>query len=253
MVINSLRIYRNKHKDDFGEVVICCDSDKYWRRDYFPYYKAGRVKVKNKNEKSVNDWKMIFQTMTVLKEELKTTFPYKVINVSGAEADDVIAILTKRYSSKENMLIVSSDKDFLQLKQLGKSVKQYSPIMSKFLEESNPKEFLMEHIIKGCQSDGVPNILSANDCLVSAVRQSPVSSKKLAEWVKMDPKDFCNDKMLTGFHRNNTLINFDMIPEEVSNSIMEEFDKYVPAKRSGLINYFMSKNLKFLMPHLAEF
>ena len=33
MVLNSLRSYTKQFKDKYGDIIICCDSKKYWRRD----------------------------------------------------------------------------------------------------------------------------------------------------------------------------------------------------------------------------
>ena len=44
MILNSLRMYRTRFSSEFGELVLCHDSRHYWRRDYFPQYKANRKK-----------------------------------------------------------------------------------------------------------------------------------------------------------------------------------------------------------------
>ncbi len=90
MVLNSLRSYRNKFGKEYGELILCYDSKHYWRRKYFQYYKATRKKDR---EKSSHDWHMIFEVLNNIKTEIKENMPYKVIDVDGAEADDVIAVL----------------------------------------------------------------------------------------------------------------------------------------------------------------
>ena len=32
MILNTIRAYRQKFVEDFGELVICCDSKRYWRK-----------------------------------------------------------------------------------------------------------------------------------------------------------------------------------------------------------------------------
>ena len=150
ITLNSLRHYRSKFTEDYGELVICCDSRKYWRREYFPNYKANRKKDR---EKSEYDWNFIFEILNDIEDELKEFFPYKVIEVEGAEADDIIATLSN--CGEEQIMIVSSDKDFIQLHSF--LVEQYSPLTKKLVNNNDPKQYLKEHIIKGDRSDGVPN------------------------------------------------------------------------------------------------
>ena len=129
MVLNTIRANVKKFKE-YGEVVIACDNKRYWRREIFPAYKANR---KKNRDASGHDWTTIFECMAKIKQELKTHSPYKVIDVDGAEADDVIGALVRQYSSREPILILSSDKDFVQL-QAYCNVKQYSPILKKFIK-----------------------------------------------------------------------------------------------------------------------
>ena len=158
LVLNNLRYYRSKFNEEYGELVICCDSKHYWRRDYFPHYKANRKKDR---ASSGYDWNFIFESLNSVRDEIKTHFPYKVLEIYGAEADDIIATLVKSNDGDTPNLIVSSDKDFIQLHRF--NVKQYSPVSKKFVNGSDPIGYLREHIIKGDRSDGVPNVLSPDD------------------------------------------------------------------------------------------
>ena len=135
MVLNILRTHLKTFRNEYGEVVLCCDNRKYWRKEFFPYYKAGRKKTR---EKSALDWHLIFDMLAKFKQELKENFPYKVIDVEGAEADDIIGTLVPRYAPHEKILILSSDGDFLQLQQYGKNVKQYNPALNKYLKSESP-------------------------------------------------------------------------------------------------------------------
>ena len=74
MVINTIRSHYTKFKDEYGEMVIACDSKSYWRKEVFPFYKANRKKIR---EESGYDWNTIFDTINLLKSELKQFFPYR--------------------------------------------------------------------------------------------------------------------------------------------------------------------------------
>ena len=185
MVLNSLRAHNKKFRKEYAEMVIACDSKNVWRREHFPNYKAGR---KANREKSEHDWDEIFNILHMIKNEIKTFLPYKVIEVETCEADDIIATLIKRVrrvvspAHEKKVLILSGDKDFIQLHK--ENVKQYNPVLNKYVGKGeNPAEYLIEHILKGDRSDGIPNILSDDNVFVEGRRQKPLSKKKLNNWV----------------------------------------------------------------------
>jgi hypothetical protein len=255
-VLNTIRFYRTKFSDKYGELVICCDDRHYWRRDVFPYYKAGRRKDR---EASDLDWHMIFEVLKSIKDEIKDIFPYKVIQVHGAEADDVIGTLCHQYghlgingNNPEPILVLSSDKDFVQLQKYA-NVDQYSPIQKKFIRCSNPARYIHEHIIKGDRGDGVPNFLSDDDTFVASKRQKPISSKKIDNWNGMNPSEFCDERMLRNYKRNQQLVDLDFIPKELQQNILDEYENYDVNDRSKLFNYFIAKKLRNLMDSIQEF
>ena len=250
LVLNSVRNYRTKYKAKFGEIVVCTDNMSSWRKDEYKYYKAHRKIKREKQDKEGMDWSALFQTINKIILEIDEFFPYKVVSVPHAEGDDVIAVLAAL--EREKSIIISSDKDFTQLQKY-KNLKQYSPIQKKMLSVSDPYKYLKEHIIRGDKGDGIPNILSADDCIVEGVRQKPISKKKLEVWMKAKPEDFCKNGMAEKWERNRKLIDFDCIPSELVKAIVNEFDKEKAPKQDQLLNYFISKRLKYLMEHIGDF
>lgn len=249
IVLNTLRSHIKKFKSEYGDVVLCLDSRHYWRKQIYPYYKAHR---KESREKSSLDWNLIFKVLNELKEDLKNHFPYRVIEVDSTEADDIIGTLTPRISPHEKVLIISSDKDFVQLQKYS-NVKQYNPMMGVFVTSKNPVKDLKEKIIRGDAGDGIPNFLSEDEVFVLKNRQKPISSKKLNDWLEQDPKDFCNEEMLRNYKRNQMLIDFDYIPEDIRQQIISEFDRIKPATKQNLYKYFVSKKLISLLECIEEF
>ena len=249
MVLNTLRSYRSKYGDKYGELVIATDNRKYWRRDMFPYYKAGRRKAR---EKSELDWNAVFNCLHQIKDEIKEFFPYKVIEVEGAEADDIIGTLSARYAKHEKVLILSSDKDFLQLQRYG--VEQFSPALKKFIKTDDPIAYLKEHILRGDAGDGIPNFLSDDACFVEGRRQKPLSKKKLDEvFLPGEPEQFCNETMLRNYKRNEMLVDLTKTPDTIKDEIVTQFDEYETPARAGLLNYFIQKRLKGLMESIQDF
>ena len=209
MILNVIRTYVKKFKEKYGpEVIIACDNKNYWRRDLFPNYKASRKKAR---EASGHDWNSIFDCLNKIKSELEQSSPYKVVTVETCEADDIIAILTMKYSAMQNIIILSSDKDFAQLQRFP-NVEQYSPILKKSIKEPLPLLQLKQLIIRGDKSDGIPNILSNDNVFVDGIRQRPITESKIINWLNQEPKEFCNEEMLRNYSRNETLIDLTKIP-----------------------------------------
>ena len=251
MILNSLRKYRGMFNEEFGELVICCDGKDPWRKNIFPSYKANRKKSRESDDK---DWDVIFELMSMIRTEIAENLPYKVIHLDNIEADDVIAVIVKDHSKwfKESYMIVSSDKDFKQLQKYP-NVFQYSPIQKKKIYEENPDRYIKEHILIGDTSDGIPNFLSPDDTFINGIRQQPINKKKLQYWIDTEPKDFCNEYQYRNYQRNQRLIDFDFIPEEVENMIIEEYKNNKPAPRSNILPYFTKVKLRNLTGLVQEF
>jgi hypothetical protein len=250
MVLNSIRSYNQKFKNEFGEMIIACDAGNNWRKQLFPYYKANRRKNR---EKSELNWTHIFDVLGKVREELKEYFPYRVIQIDGAEADDIIGTLAAKFGdTSEKILIMSGDKDFVQLQRY-MNVKQYDPVQKKWRTTNDPDRFMKEHIIRGDVGDGVPNFLSADNTFVVGARQKPISQKKLDEWLNQDPSEFCDENMLRGYKRNQQLVDLTFVPENLRVQVLEEYEAQAGKGRSKLFNYFIEKRLKNLLESINEF
>ena len=247
MILNSLRMYRMRFCDEYGELVLCYDSKHYWRRDYYPEYKHSRKKGR---ETSSNDWDAIFEVLNAIKAELKEFFPYKHLEVYGAEADDIIAALCGELEfDNGKTLILSGDKDFIQLQKF-RNVTQYSPITKKFVNGVDPDIYLSEHVLKGDSSDGIPNVLSPDNTFVDGLRQKPLSKKKIQAMVE---GEFPNDEVKRNFQRNKRLIDLKESPPELFFDILKEYQDAPDGDRSKLLNYFTEKRLRNLVESIGEF
>jgi hypothetical protein len=250
MVLNSVRAYNVKFKNEFGEMIIACDAGNNWRRQVFPYYKANRRKNR---EKSEINWNSVFETLNKVRDELKDYFPYRVLRVDGAEADDIIGTLAQTYgNTNEKILILSGDKDFVQL-QAYMNVQQFDPVQKKWRKTNDVDKFMKEHIIRGDAGDGVPNFLSADDTLVVGARQKPISQKKLDQWLDTDPKEFCDEKMLRGYLRNQQLVDLNFIPPDIKKEVLVQYEQQAGKGRDKLFNYFIDRRLKLLLESINEF
>ena len=246
MVLNSLRGHNKKFRKEYGQMVIACDSGNVWRRQAFPNYKAGR---KANREKSEHDWTMIFDLLSKVKNEIKEFLPYKVIEVESVEADDIIAVLCRR--TNEKVLILSGDKDFIQLH--NDRIKQYNPVLNKFVGQGeNPIIYIREHILKGDRSDGIPNVLSDDNVFIEGRRQRPLSKKKIEAWCNEIVPTF-NEEEQKNYDRNKQLIDLSCVPKELEDKINREFDNFEVATRDKILGYFINKKLKTLIESIDEF
>lgn len=259
LVLSSILRYKQKFGKEYGEIVLAADDKNYWRRDVFPYYKANRKKMR---EQSKFDWGLIFNTLNKIRDEVKEYFPYTYIKVDRAEADDIIGALVQYkqeeefdtpFQSPEKILIISGDKDFVQLQKYD-NVEQYSPMKKKFITHDDPEGYLKEHIMTGDSGDGVPNFLSDDDVFVTdGVRQKPLRKEKLAQWKNKAPEDFCDQKMLRNYMRNREIIDLTYIPDEIKKEIISAYESGPTGDGSKLFNYFIKNRLKYLMESIGEF
>lgn len=251
MVLNCLRSIRQKFFHQYGELVIATDDKNYWRREYFPYYKAQR---RQHREASDIDWKMVFDTLDTIKSELIENFPYKVIQVDGAEADDIIGSICGYYGQQlscgEKFLIVSSDKDMSQLQKFA-NIDQWDPIRSRWIRNNTPEQSLFEHVVGGDRGDGIPNVLSKDDVFVSGDRQTPLTKKRIAEL--KDNINNLNEDIKRNYIRNRTLIDFEYIPSDIKQKIIERYNEKCKNGREKLFNYFIKHRLRNLTEVIQEF
>jgi len=252
MVLNGIRSFKQKFSAEYGELVIACDNTNYWRKQLFPYYKANRKKAIADSELN---WKDIFECMNKIRAELKEFFPYRVIDVESAEADDIIATLVSEFGQELNtgmkILILSGDKDFIQLHKYS-NVSQYDPTRKKWISHEDPERFLHEHILKGDAGDGVPNVLSSDNCFVVGERQRPLTTKKIETILSTDLDDM-DTNLARNYSRNAQLIDLSFTPRYIREKVMEQYNAQQGRDRSKLMNYFISFRLKNLMESVNDF
>lgn len=250
MILNGIRNIRKKFAS-YGEVVIACDHLS-WRRGAFPYYKAARRKNRDASDM---DWTTVFDTFAKVRDEMRDNFSYRVIHVEGAEADDIVGVIAHKFGvefgNAEKIMIVSGDKDFKQLQKYV-NVEQYDPTRKKFLTCSDPEEFLIDHVIRGDASDGIPNILSKDDCMVTGTRQGVLSQKRL-DYFMTTPFEQLKDEEKRNWKRNELLIDLNNTPSEIKEKILEVYESEGGKDNSKLFNYFIKYKLKFLMENISDF
>lgn len=262
VILSSLVANNKRFKNEYGEMVICTDGRSYWRKEIFPYYKANRSKDR---EKSDLNWKLIFDTISGIREDLKQHFPYKVIHVERAEADDCIGVITNYLQCNDliqvgvmeeprPVLILSSDKDNIQL-QKHRNVKQYSPIQKKFVTPDTKAIYsLIEKICTGDTGDGIPNIMSSDNSLADGIRQKSFRKDRLQEFYEHGINACRTDEERRNFQRNQKLVSYDHIPADVAAEITEAYINQQPqGSKSRIMNYLMEHRCRNLMDSIEDF
>ena len=262
VILSSLQNIKKKHGREYGQLVICADGRDYWRRDIFPHYKAGRKKTR---DASGLPWTLIFDTMSSIRDDLQENFPYKVLHYDRAEADDIIAVLCKwtqdndliqegLEESSQKVLIISSDHDFKQLHRFP-NVRQWSPKIKKLLvtEPDYMTVGHIQHIVKA-GDDGIPSVLCPDDFFVNKEdngRATPVT-KKILE--KFSDRNNLNDSEKSRFDRNQRLVDFEFIPAEVSEEIINRFEtSVVVSDKMKIMNYLIKNRCRLLLDNIEGF
>jgi 5'-3' exonuclease len=251
MILNSLRMYNLKYRKEYGTMILACDGGS-WRKQIYPQYKANR---KTSRDASGLDWQEFFRILGMVRDEVKEHLPYKVVHIQGIEADDVIGALTEKtqnFGENEPVMIISADKDFIQLQQYS-NVRQFSPMTKAFVKEKDATQYLFEHIIRGDSGDGIPNILSPDNTFVDKIRQKPISAKKIKQWgASRNALDKVMDEVTyRNFQRNQALIDLSKVPQDKKALIINTFESVKP--NSNVLNYLISKRCTQLIECAEEF
>ena len=256
MILNTIRMYKVKFQEEYGEVVLAADGFGNWRRGAFPQYKAARRKNREASSETF-DWPEAFRILNTVREEIKENFPYKVIHIDGCEADDIVGVLvdnTQEFGNFEPVMIVSADGDFKQLQRY-ENVKQFSPIQKKFVVENHPRLHLKEKIIKGDTGDGVPNIFSHDDTFVHGLRQTPASKKRIVEVLNyLESSNSTLPSWWRNYQRNELLIDLSKTPQHLKDNILESYQSQDPWSNKGkVLPYLINKKCKMLIECIEEF
>ena len=255
MILNALRRYNVKFRDKYGEMIIACDNTS-WRKEVFSNYKAKR---KSNRDESPLDWNHFFTLLNGIRDEIAEEMPYPVVHVDRAEADDVVAVLvesTQEFGKNEPVMIISSDKDFIQLHRYS-NVEQFSPMKRGPLKVDDPVFYKFDHICRGDVSDGVPNVLSGDNTFVDGSRQSPMYAKKIKQWYDAYP-NLCDEGVMTqeqyrNYCRNKTVIDLDCIPLDLRENIINKYNNQKGKNNNKVLNYLITKRCNMLVESASEF
>lgn len=214
------------------EFIWCMDSWKNWRKEVYSEYKANRKIARD--AQTVVDFKVFFPIKNSFLDQLQEIFSSdRFIQIEGAEADDIIAILSKTLSGDHT--IVSTDKDFIQLLQY-KNVKLWNPTTKQYRESLDPKMDLLVKIICGDAGDNVPQL------------QAKVGPKRALKLIESLDKVLLDPKLSEAFERNKILIDFEYIPESIKQDIINYYNSMTTSAfdKKKFIGFLMSIDMSLM-------
>lgn len=248
-ILNIIRLYNVQFRSDFGEMIICMDAANNWRRDRYPFYKANRRKSRSN---SVYDWDKIYSVLNEVRDEMTTMSPFRCVRINRCEADDVIAAIVEKKRPEEPILIISPDRDFVQLQKYP-NVKQYSNLQKKWIKPNVSAEYdLKEKVLKGDMGDGVPNVMSDDNVIIDeTLRQTPLRKAKL-DSLMQDPESL-GTTIARRIIRNRDLIDLNRTPTDLKTEIMNQFNEKSKGSINSLMNLLSKYKMKMLLEALPDF
>lgn len=150
-------LYKTHSDSDFYFVL---DGSPKQKKEEYVQYKANRVKLDNIYYNQIDKMKSIMNN-----------FPIKTVLCKEREADDIVYYLCQKLSKEyAQIIVISNDKDFIQLLQQFDNIKVYNPIQKEFRELPNglTGKFTDFKALFGDEGDNVPKIISETKALKSA-------------------------------------------------------------------------------------
>lgn len=224
-----------------NKVFVCIDSPNIWRKKIYPEYKGTRKAARDKQKEFIN-WKDFFGFMTEFIEEMKTYFPFYVIEQDGLEADDVIAYLVKTNLGC-NKTIVTSDGDYVQLLRF-KNTNLYDPMKNKMVTGINPVLELEKKILTGDKSDNVPPIKPRLGIKTAEKLLSTGQLELMLEEVdsKGEPCE-----LRRNYERNKQLVDLTRTPQSLQEQLQETLDNYDLSDGKLIFKYLKEHKLRDML------
>lgn len=200
---------------DPDKLTIACDGHKLWRSKFYPKYKENR---KKQRAEIPIDWDLFGKVKDRHAKSLAKLLPIKTLLLDGIEADDIIAVLTKRLHEEEEIIAVTGDGDINQLFRFN-NFSVFDPKNNNHIKTLDWLDVLNVKILSGDAGDNIDGIFP---------RTGPATARKIINECQGDLLSYCTkhnavDKLTL----NQKLINFEMIPTDIQDYI---FGMYKDAK-----------------------
>jgi 5'-3' exonuclease len=249
MICASMLMFANKFgASESNPLVIAADSKPSWRHDYYIKHSKKFKEYQTQTYKGDRDkddeipWEALWEAFDEIVYVFDKFTDFAVVKVDKAEADDIVAVLARKYGAYEHVYICSSDKDFRQLQT--ETVHIYDPIRKSILSPIDVDRYKKMHI------------LLAGDDNIKQVKKG-AGEKTCEKWINegLDTILQTNPDIRERYEFNRVLIDFDCIPEDLQNKILHEYEglTHYSHSPSKLISYFSKRSMRKMAERLPEF
>ena len=225
------------------------------RRKLYPEYKANR-KVKSKLNRNV-DWgtapadeqQSMKQQMGRLIQYLEQ-LPLTIVSVDGIEADDSMAYISQQLLPKSDCILMSTDKDFLQL--VDDRVKVWSPTKKKLYNKQaifeeygiHSHNILTYRILDGDKSDNIAGIKGAG---IKTLKKFCPQFSSEEKFTAKDLLEFVNNsdskiKLLENIKNSSKLIKRNYLLMQLNNV---DIPNHTKMKIQGAVNGDIPQLIKY--------
>lgn len=250
-IFGSINIFLNLIKRlKLENILISFDeSGKTFRSDIFPLYKANRQKTP--------------EDLIVQIEPIKDFFKsIKVCNFSllGFEADDVLASAAKKFSKEFEVVIISSDKDFIQIIDEPKIV-QFDPVKNIFLDTPfvekkygiKPHQFIDFLAIAGDSSDNIPGVSGIGAKGATKLLQQFKSLEQIYKNLDKISSQSIKQKLMDS--KKNAFLSYKLakIKDDIKLDITSDELKFKKENFEGGLNFLKKYELNSLTKKVTDF
>jgi hypothetical protein len=210
-------------------ILIAGDSKNVWRKDIYADYKGNRKDLRDEYHH------LVIECMVELQDFFNnyTNIPY--ISADRAEADDIIAVACQ--INKHGNVIMSSDKDFIQL--LDEKTKLYAPTLK---QERSSDDAQFDLFVKCIRGDMGDNIFSAYPRVrIKVLEEAWIDPYKMTNVLEATRKD--GQVVKNVYNLNRELIDLTRQPNVVRTDIISALNGI------GSGNYNHVNILRFLGEH----
>jgi len=218
--LSSVDRFRARYNIPFSHVIFCrdCPRERIWRMNIYPNYKSNRKTIcrfMNRKFQVGPVFRNIYQTLI---PSLETRHGFHVMKVEEAEADDLVAVLTRTFQKMNPMrwvFILTNDHDYLQLTTPRVEVWSLQNRLLNRCMRSGPREELEAKIWSGDTSDTIPSCWENIpwNFIVKLCDDNERETTLEAIFVKYP-------QMRQSYERNRKLIDFNQIPQNLQNKIL---------------------------------
>ena len=211
LFLENIKKIQKKYKIKDAIIIFGKDCRRYdiWRNKHYDVYK----KTRDDNTKKFNKDIFIYTYDKIVPELID--LGVKLYSHDKAEADDVIAVLKQKIRNKYSDLpiyIITNDHDYLQLFDDNTYIYNLKGLNLRTKSKGNSKLDLQFKIFRGDNSDNISSVVSKkirDDKIIELI----YNKEKFDEFFKD------NEELKSVYDRNQLLIDFNKIPEDIRDEI----------------------------------